>query len=83
MKRLLHLNSILSIGILCSQAQMNVNALFDAFQSILSQVEVKHVPIRLLTKKSIKQLSKPWITSGIRTSIKTKNKLFHQYIRTQ
>ena len=36
----------------------------------------KHAPIKNLSKRKIKQLAKPWITKGLKTSIKVKNKLY-------
>ena len=36
----------------------------------------KHAPLRSLSKRKIKRLSKPWITKGIRKSIRIKNELF-------
>ena len=35
----------------------------------------KHAPFKTLSKRRIKQLSKPWITKGIRTAIKIKSNL--------
>jgi hypothetical protein len=35
----------------------------------------KHAPMKLISKRKVKQLSKPWITKGIRASIKIKNRL--------
>ena len=36
----------------------------------------KHAPMKIISKRKVKQLSKPWITKGIRASIKIKNRLF-------
>ena len=36
----------------------------------------KHAPMKTLSKRRGKILSKPWITKGIRTSIRIKNNLF-------
>ena len=43
---------------------------------MLNKLINKHVPLRLLSKRKIKRLSKPWITKGIRKSIRIKNELF-------
>ena len=40
----------------------------------------KYTPAKKLTKKELKQTNKPWITLGIRNSIKRKDKLFKKYI---
>ena len=34
------------------------------------------MPIKQISRRQLKRFSKPWITQGIRASIKTKNKLF-------
>ena len=36
----------------------------------------KHAPIKKLSNRKAKQLSKPWITSGIKAAIKVQNKLY-------
>ena len=40
----------------------------------------RYIPANKLTNKEFKQTVKPWITLGIRTSIKRKDKLFKKYI---
>ena len=40
----------------------------------------QYIPAKKLTNKEFKQTVKPWITLGIRTSIKQKDKLFKKYI---
>ena len=57
--------------------------MFDTFYSRLSNIIDRHIPIKKLSAKEIKQLSKPWITSGIRRSIRIKNKLYKRFIKTQ
>ena len=37
----------------------------------------KHAPLKTVSKRKAKQLSKPWITRGLRKSIKIKNDLFY------
>ena len=34
------------------------------------------MPIKEISRRQLKRFSKPWITQGIRASLKTKNKLF-------
>ena len=36
-----------------------------------------NAPLKTVSKRKAKQFSKPWITRGIRKSIKIKNSLFH------
>ena len=43
----------------------------------------KHVPLKKLSRKEIKFLSKPWITKAIKKSICIKNNLYKKYIRTR
>ena len=42
-----------------------------------------HIPLRQLSKKDIKQISKPWITNDIKKSLKIKNRLCKKYIKTK
>ena len=58
----------------------NVNEHFDAFYSKMSSVISKHVPLKKYSRKEIKNMSKPWITSGIKASIKVKNNYFKKYL---
>ena len=51
----------------------DVDHVFSTFYSKLNKILNKHAPIKTLSKRRIKQLSKPWITKGIRAAIK-KNK---------
>ena len=57
------------------EGHTDVNKLFETFYNKLSEIVDKHVPLNKISKKLMKQLSKPWITPGIRKSIKIKNKL--------
>ena len=52
----------------------NVDKLFSSFYNKLNQVVNIHAPV---SKRKLKRLSKPWITNGIRTSIRIKNRLFY------
>ena len=60
----------------------HVNVLFDSFYSKLSSIVDTHLPLKQLSKGEIKQTSKPWITRGIKQSIKIKNVFFKKYIKT-
>ena len=46
------------------------------------QILNKHFPLEILTKKEIELESKPWITKGILTSSKIKNKTFKLFKKT-
>ena len=61
----------------------NPNSLFDAFYTKLTAIIDKHIPLRQLSKRDINHFSKPWITLGIRISIKQKNNYYNKYIKTK
>ena len=42
----------------------------------------QYIPLRKLTKKEIKNKFKPWITSGIRISMKRRDKIYKKLIKT-
>lgn len=54
----------------------DVDKLFSSFYKKFNKIVNKHAPLKTLSHRKIKQLSKPWITKGLRTSIKVKNKLY-------
>ena len=43
----------------------------------------KYAPLKKLTKKQIKTMSKPWISQGILTSIKKRDQLFKLFIKSK
>ena len=54
----------------------DVNKRFSSFFKKLNRIINKHAPVKSVSKRKLKQLHKPWITRGLKTSIKIKNKLF-------
>ena len=62
-------NPIITNGTNCA------NKLFSSFYKYNTIVN-KHAPMKKLSKRKAKQLSKPWITNGIKAAIKVKNKLY-------
>ena len=50
--------------------------LFSSFHNKFNKLISKHAPMKTISNRKAKQLSKPWITKGIRISIKVKNKLY-------
>ena len=54
----------------------NINKEFSTFYNKLNRVVNRHAPIKTISKRKTKQLSKPWITKGLRTSIR-KNELYY------
>ena len=77
------INDVESVDWSFNSSSSDVNVMFDTFYSRLSNIIDRHIPIKKLSAKKIKQLSKPWITSGIRRSIRIKNKLYKRFIKTQ
>ena len=77
------INDFESVDWSFNSSSNDVNVMFDTFYSRLSNIIDRHIPIKKLSAKEIKQLSKPWITSGIRRSIRIKNKLYKRFIKTQ
>jgi hypothetical protein len=61
----------------------DVNTIFGSFYSKLSNIINKHIPLKLISRKKIKHMSKPWITSAICFSLNVKNKLYKRYITTR
>ena len=56
--------------------QFVVDITFSNFYNTLSGLVEKHAPLKTLSKRKLKQFSKPWITIGLKKSIKVKNSLF-------
>ena len=54
----------------------DVNKSFSSFYNKLNNLLDKHVPLKPISKRKTKRLAKPWITKGIRRSIKVKNNLY-------
>ena len=54
----------------------NYNDIFDQFVSIIKSTIDKHAPLRRLSRKMKKLKQKQWITKGIWTSIRNKQKLY-------
>ena len=47
----------------------NVYSMFNNFYSDLMKIVDDHIPLKQLSRKAIKNIAKPWITSGIRVSL--------------
>ena len=56
--------------------QGNINRSFATFYNEVNKVVDKNAPLKTLSRRRVKQLSKPWITRGIRKSIRDKNSLY-------
>ena len=46
------------------------------FYNKLNKLTNKHAPFKKLSKRKCRQFAKPWITKGLLTSIRKKNKLY-------
>ena len=58
------------------------NFSFNEFENKVNSIIDKHIPLRKLTKQEIKQHFKPWITLGIRNSIKRRDTLHRKFTET-
>ena len=56
-----------------THSDCNVNAFFHNFNQIFNQIIRKHAPFRFVTKNEKKVQLNPWISKGVRKSIKLKN----------
>ena len=63
--------------------KQNVNTSFDNFYNSINNLIDKYAPLKKLTKKQIKTMSKPWISQGILTSIKKRDHLFKLLIKSK
>ena len=64
-------------------ANIDVNSRFDTFYSVLSNLVDKHFASIKMSKRQVKFRSKPWISSGIRKSLKIKNNFYKKFIKTK
>ena len=55
----------------------------ESFHIKVSDINDNNIPIKVLSKKDIKSISKPWITSGIKISLAINNKLNKKLISTR
>ena len=62
-------------NVLLDKKPCDVDNLFS-FYNKFNKLINKHAPMKTISNRKAKQLSKPWITKGIRISIKVKNKLY-------
>ena len=57
------------------------NRSFDNFYQSIESILDAHAPLKKISNKDYKRGFKPWITNGIITSIKRRNKLFNSYVK--
>ena len=49
----------------------------------MKEVSNTYLPLKRLSKKDLKIQAKPWITNGIRSSIKRRDKLSRKFVKTK
>ena len=69
----------LNSDIIDNDGERSLDNLLDKINKLID----KHAPLRKITRSEFKQTRKPWITNGILTSIKNKDKLYHKYINSK
>ena len=55
---------------------------FDYSHKMILNILNEHYPIKILNKKEIELERKPWITKGILTSTKIKNKTYREFVKS-
>ena len=60
---------------LLNKKPCDMDNLFSPFYNKFNKLINKHAPMKTISNRKAKQFSKPWITKGIRISIKIKSKL--------
>ena len=53
------------------------------FDSTISKLVDKYLPLKRVTQKEYKQQFKPWITAGIRKSIKRRDKILGKFMKSK
>ena len=64
-------------------AQADASVVFDSFHVKITEIVDKHVPLKKVSKRQLLLSAKPWITRGIKISIKIKNSLYKSYLKTK
>ena len=64
-------------------ANSNITDMFKNFYSETKKIVDKHELFVRKTRNETKTISKPWITPGIKNSIKLKNRLYKKYLMTK
>ena len=54
----------------------DINSIFSSFYNEFNKLVNKHAPMKTISNCKANQFSKPWITKGLRKSIRVKNKLY-------
>ena len=59
------------------------NNSFNRFQDEINPVIERYLPLKKLPKREVKNHFKPWITSGIRISIRRREKLYRKFTKAK
>ena len=62
---------------------LDIDLAFQKFQDDYVNIINKHAPFKILSRQEIKWKQKPWISSNIKSMIKTKDLLYNKYLRTK
>ena len=60
-----------------------VNLTFETLVRLVNRILDKHAPTKIIEKKENKITSKPWVTRGIKTSMKIRDKFYKQMLKTK
>ena len=60
-----------------------VNLWFKTFVRLVNRILDKHAPTKVIEKKENEITSKPWVTRGIKTPMKIRDKFYKQIIKTK
>ena len=63
--------------------KLQLDELWNEFESIFNNTVFLHAPLRQMTRKEKRLKAKPWLTKGILTSIRTKDKMFVKEIKNK
>ena len=64
-------------------SEHDVNNKYNIFHDTFLKILNLHAPIRTLSQKEVKLLNKPWLSKGLLTSIKLKNKFYKKFLKTK
>ena len=66
-----------------SDCKQDLDLSYKKFLDKITKLLDIHAPVKKLSHKEKKSLSKPWLTKGILQSIKQKNVLYRKFIRSK
>ena len=63
--------------------RVDLNLGFETFLRLFDKTLDKHAPFKTFTKKKQKQNMKPWVTSGIQRSLKMRDEIYKQMVKSK